>query len=85
MTMTMSGATMSPRHQGIVGTQAFMAPEILRRLRQQQSGMLTKNIEDAVTEPMLVANDSFGCGCAIAYLCRYIPLHASVLRFCVIP
>jgi len=64
MTATASGLTSA---HGIAGTEAYMAPEMLKVLRQQQKGH--RELLQNITETQLVSNDSFGCGCAIAYLC----------------
>lgn len=70
MTVTASGLTSA---HGIVGTESYMAPEMLRMLRRQQR-MLNRSVAGGppmgqASEEDLVANDSFGCGCAIGYLC----------------
>ena len=70
MTVTASGLTSA---HGIVGTESYMAPEMLRMLRRQQKtlhhGLAGGPPVAQASEEDLVANDSFGCGCAISYLC----------------
>ena len=64
MTVTIS---LSPdRGAHIAGTQAFMAPEMIRILRQVKDGKVdAPELERA----QLGANDAFGCGCVVAFLC----------------
>jgi len=52
---------------GIAGSEAYMCPEMLQLIHDLKNGRITEIPE--VDEPMLVVNDSFGCGCVIAFLC----------------
>eukprot|EP00750_Incisomonas_marina_P006132 INCI14335.4.p1 GENE.INCI14335.4~~INCI14335.4.p1 ORF type:complete len:1393 (+),score=208.86 INCI14335.4:583-4761(+) len=69
--------------EGIAGTEAFMAPEMLRVLRRLKAG--DADAVQEVTAQLLTANDSFGCGCVIAHLCTrgvhpfYSPLFVNVV------
>lgn len=69
--------------EGIAGTEAFMAPEMLRVLRRLKAG--NADAVQEVTAQLLTANDSFGCGCVIAHLCTrgvhpfYSPLFVNVV------
>lgn len=59
----------------IAGTEAFMSPRMLKLLRRARSDNLFDDSEpaqkemDDVDEAGYLANDSFACGCTIAYLC----------------
>jgi len=54
------------REQSIAGTEAFMAPEMISLLRRVKKGTCDA---PELNRDQLVMNDSFGCGCAIAFLC----------------
>jgi serine/threonine protein kinase len=53
--------------QGIAGTEAYMCPELLQILRDLRAGKL--DAEPEVDDVLLARNDSFGCGCVVAFLC----------------
>ena len=64
--VTVTISTSPERGAHIAGTQAFMAPEMIRLLRQVKDGQV--DAPDLARE-QLGANDAFGCGCVVAFLC----------------
>ncbi len=66
-TATVSVSAVEASSAGIAGTEAFMCPEVLRLLRDIKAGGLTQDPD--IGAELLAANDAFGCGCVLAYLC----------------
>ena len=55
--------------RSIVGTLSWMAPEMLQMYHEQQTTSDEQGPPPSLEADLLIANDSFGCGCCIAYLC----------------
>ena len=53
--------------EGIAGSESYMSPEVLEIVRAIR--MRELHHDPAITGQVLIANDAFGCGCVIGYLC----------------